>query len=217
MKTSNETESFNRNTICLHCFIRAITSCASLWVRIVLCCKTSDYLQLSLGFWIIASYSSLLLTVIFLREKCVLFDLDQGSEIDMSWENWHSWLAETSFAFGFPLSGPMPRQSCSSVLPWVAAASACLWCQSSCELVNLWGKPLSLGVTLLFPPAPNSVLISQHNFHCFPSCTSWICFGKSRQYLLSRGKLSPVIKPCLEVWEAEFSVFLSHCFLCAFG
>lgn len=98
--------------------------------------------------------------------------------------------------------------------PWVAAASAYLWCHSSCELVNLWGKPLSLGMTLLFPPAPSSVLNVQHNFHCFASCTSWICFAKSLQYLLSRGKLSSVIKPCLEVWEAEFSVLLSHCFLC---
>lgn len=111
----------------------------------------------------------------------------------------------------------MPRQPCSSALPWVAAASAYLWCHCSCELVNLWGKPLSLGLTLLFPPAPNSVLTGQHNSHCFLSCTDWICFGKSFQYLLSRGKFSTVVKPRLEVWEAEFSVLLSHCFLCAFG
>lgn len=135
----------------------------------------------------------------------------------MSWEKQHSWLAETSFAFGFPLSGPTARQSCSSELPWVAAASAYLWCHSSCELVNLWGKSLSLGMTPLFPPAPNSVLTGQHGFHCFLLCSNWICFGKSFQCLLSRGKLSTVIKPCLEVWEAEFSVLVSHCFLCAFG
>lgn len=171
MKTSNETDSFNRNTICLHCFIRAITSCASLWVRIVLCCKTSDYLQLSLGFWIIASYSSLLLTVIFLREKCVLFDLDQGSEIDMSWENWHSWLAETSFAFGFPLSGPMPRQSCSSVLPWVAAASAVCGARVLAnwlicgESLQAWVSPFC---SLQLPTLYLLVSITSTAFRCVP-------------------------------------------------
>lgn len=80
-----------------------------------------------------------------------------------------------------------------ALFPWVAAACACPWCHSSHELVSLWGKALSLGISFLLPPAPNSVLTSQHNFHCFLSHTNWHSFGKSLRHLFSSGKFSSVI------------------------
>lgn len=169
----------------------------------------------------ITDYSSLFLTVIFLRGKCVLFDLDQSSEIDTWWEknNMASRLELVLLldsCCGHPrLDSPAPALA--ALFPWAAAASACLWCHSSPELVGLWGKASRSGISLLLPPAPNSVLISQHNYHCFLSCTNWSCFGKSLRHLLSSGEFSSVIKHWLEVWEAEFSVLHSHCFLYAFG
>lgn len=221
MKTWNETKSFNTNNITLHCFIRAIPSCASLWVNIVLGCRTSEYLQISLGFWstlkTITGYSSLLLTVIFLREKCVLFDLDQGSEMGKTSMAGQLELVLLLASCCWDPCVGSPSPLLAALFPWVAAAPVCLWCHSSRELVGLWGKASSLGISLLLPPAPNSVLISQHNFHCFLSCTNWNCFGNSLRHLLSSGKFSSVIKHWLEVWEAEFSVLLSHCFLYAFG
>lgn len=62
-----------------------------------------------------------------------------------------------------------PAPTLAMLFPWVSAACACLWCHSCHELVGLWGKALSLFFSLLLPPAPNSVFISQHNFHVFYS------------------------------------------------
>lgn len=125
MKMSNKPESISTNSICLHCFIRSIPSCTSLRVSIVLRCRISEYLQLSLRVQSsgkqLTGYSSLLLRVMFLWEKCVLFHLDQDSEIDtwremLAWQVSWNWFRFLIFSVGIH-GWAEPCSSASSTLP----------------------------------------------------------------------------------------------------